>query len=458
MRRLCTREISVFELSTLKASQLRDLASEISDFHAEFISQATALCIANHVYKSHEFGVSLDSSKDREVEGKCRRLCDPEFWLRRITQVADKARENIAVRSLRLGDPALGLEPYCSDESLSAYLERQSGRSIHSLRRLQREIEKTAHSSYLISKALRERAFAEGYLSVMVTLGVDGRYHSSSPQYEGLVFEDAHAALHGICESLLDGLSRQGVRGVDFYGARCIEVHADGCPHWHMLIYLRPDLLPYLKTRLRLLHYRQSKEMGLHFDSFSERIVQVRETKDFSQYCAAVSYIFKNSYAGRAGDRCQFINAVRQKVAISIHGKRQYDFIGAAGRTVMRELRRHKGVGGAADDLVVDRGEVNRRERQYTAVKRLINGDVENYRLVKQEGVNRYGERVEKVVGVLFSKDGLENDETAYVCRSGVICNDSSIRVDIGYVFFFVLVSVNAFAFLTRAPPNILIL
>jgi len=124
----------------------------------------------------------------------------------------------------------------------------------------------------------------------------------------------------------------------------------------------------------------------------------------------------------------------------------------------MRELRRHKGVGGAADDLVVDRGEVNRRERQYTAVKRLINGDVENYRLVKQEGVNRYGERVEKVVGVLFSKDGLENDETAYVCRSGVICNDSSIRVDIGYVFFFVLVSVNAFAFLTRAPPNILIL
>ena len=58
MRRLCTREISVFELSTLNASQLRDLASEISDSHVEFISQATSLCIANHVCKSHEFGVS----------------------------------------------------------------------------------------------------------------------------------------------------------------------------------------------------------------------------------------------------------------------------------------------------------------------------------------------------------------------------------------------------------------
>lgn len=236
MRKFCIPEISVYELSTFDTGQLKRLSRQIANSHLERIAQASPVSLANHVVKSHEFGVSLDDAKGKTDEGKCQRLCDPAFWFRRLVQIADKARESIAVRNLRLGDPAYGLEPYCSDESLKAYLERQSGRSINSLQCLQREIEKAAHSSYLTSKALCERAFAAGHLSVLITLGLDGRFHSSSPQYQGFAFDDAHAALHGIYEPLLDGLSRRGIRGGgllwrSLYRGSCGWLPALACSH-----------------------------------------------------------------------------------------------------------------------------------------------------------------------------------------------------------------------------------
>ncbi|ENT5105943.1 replication endonuclease [Pseudomonas aeruginosa] len=456
MRKFCIPEISVYELSTFDTGQLKRLSRQIANSHLERIAQASPVSLANHVVKSHEFGVSLDDAKGKTDEGKCQRLCDPAFWFRRLVQIADKARESIAVRNLRLGDPAYGLEPYCSDESLKAYLERQSGRSINSLQCLQREIEKAAHSSYLTSKALCERAFAAGHLSVLITLGLDGRFHSSSPQYQGFAFDDAHAALHGIYEPLLDGLSRRGIRGVDFYGARCIEVHADGCPHWHVVIYLRPDLLLYLIERLRGLHYKQSKEMGEHFDAFSGRIVQVQEPTDLARYGAAVSYIFKNSYAGRAGDADQFMAALRQKVAISIQGKRQYDFIGMSGsRSVMRELRKHESVGGVADELVLGRDQDRREERQYSAIKALVNGELDSYRLLKDEGVNCYGEKVTKIIGVCYLGGFSGKEDLAVTRCPGVICNDSRVERCEEDVPVLRPVSVRDFNCWPRAPPNI---
>ncbi|MFV7434904.1 MULTISPECIES: replication endonuclease [Pseudomonas putida group] len=459
MREFRIQEISVIELSTFDTGQLRKLARQIADSHLEYIAQASPVSLTNHVGKPHEFGVALDDAKGKTDEGKCQRLCDPGFWFGRLTQIADKARESIAVRSLRLGDPALGLEPYCSDESLSAYINRQAGRSVSSLRCLQREIEKAAHGSYLLSKALCERAFAAGHLSVLITLGLDGRFHSSSSQYQGFAFDDAHAALHGLYEPLLDGLSRLAIRGVDFYGARCIEVHADGCPHWHLVIYLRPDLLPYLIERLRALHYKQSTGMGEHFDAYSGRIVQVQQPTDLARYSAAVSYIFKNSYAGRAGDDDQFMAALRQKVAISIHGKRQYDFIGMSGsRSVIRELRKCQSVGGVANELVLGRDEVKREERQYSAIKSLVDGELDSYRLLKDEAVNCYGETVTKIIGVCYLGGSPGKEELVVTHCPGVICNDSRVKRCEGDIPVWCPILARDFNCWPRAPPDITVI
>ena len=453
MRNFSVRDISVCELSTFDTQQLRELAGEIAVSHAANLTQLLPENLNVYVNKAHEFGVSFDGAKGKTIEGKSQRLCDSVFWFGQLRQIADRARECIAARSLRLGDSIAGLEPYCSDESLAAYIERQAGRSVVTLQSLRREIEKAAHGNYLMAKALCEQAFAAGHLSILITLGLDGRYHSSSPHYRGFTFDDAHAALNGLLEPLLDGLSRRGTRGVDFLGARCIEVHPDGCPHWHVVIYLRPDLLPYLIKRLRALYCKQSEEMGAYFDLYSDEIVKVREPIELGQYAEAVSYIFKNSYAGRSGSINNFMGALRQKVAISAHGKRQYDFIGMSGsRSVMRELRKRKSVGGVAGDLVLDKNQIDRKERQYSAVKDLVNGGLGSYELIKSFCVNRYGEEVVKVVGVRFlgGFPGGGGEVLLPLC-SGVICNDSRIKV----FSFRLSISVHYFKFRARAPPTV---
>lgn len=456
MHYVCIQDISVFQLSTFRTEQLRSLSKRIAESHIAYIDQASATNLEIHVQQAHEFGISLDLDKRRTLDSNCKRLCDSEFWFRRLAHISDKTRETIAVRNLKVGNPANGLEPYCSNESLDIYLERQFGRSARSLFCLQKDIERVAHSSYLISKALCEQAFDSGYLSVLITLGLDGRYHSSCPNYQGLVFDDAHEALHGIYERLLEGLSRQGLRGKDFFGMRCIEVHVDGCPHWHLVIYLRKDLLPYLTERLRALHYRHSKTMGHYFDAYSSRIVQVQEPTDLTRYSAAVSYIFKNSYAGRAGNTDHFMDAVRQKVAISIYGKRQYDFIGMSGsRSVIRELRRHQSVGGVADELVLSRGQHNREERQYSAIKALVNGELSSYHLIKNESVNRYGEKVLKVIGVFFLEGFSGKEALAAPICPGVIRNYSSIERYEEDVPTWLPISILDLNFCPRAPPNI---
>lgn len=456
MRQFSDRNISVFELSTFGAERLRKLAGDIADFHTASISHISPASLNAYVNEVHEFGVSLNGARGKTVEGKSQRLCDPSFWLGRLTQIADKTTECIAVRNMRLGDSALGLEPYCSDESLKAYIERQAGRSVKSLQSLRREIEKSAHGSYLMSKALCERAFEAGYLSVLITLGLDGRYHSSSPKYQGYTFDDAHAVINKTLEALLDTLSRHGERGSDFYGLRCMEVHSDGCPHSHVILYLREDLLPYLLSRLRALYHKQSEEMGRYFDGYSHEIVKVRTASDKKKYTEAVSYVFKNSYSGRWSSIDGFMSALRQKVAISVHGKRQYDFIGMSGcRSLMRELRRHKSVGGVADDLVLDKRQVNRGERQYSAVKSLIDGGLSSYKVIKGCRINKYGERVYKVIGVRFLGVVVNKCDAGVFRVSGVIRNSSSFnsrRVD---VRFCISVSASHFILRARAPPDI---
>lgn len=121
----------------------------------------------------------------------------------------------------------------------------------------------------------------------------------------------------------------------------------------------------------------------------------------------------------------------------------------------MRELRKHESVGGVADELVLGRDQDRREERQYSAIKALVNGELDSYRLLKDEGVNCYGEKVTKIIGVCYLGGFSGKEDLAVTRCPGVICNDSRVERCEEDVPVLRPVSVRDFNCWPRAPPNI---
>lgn len=386
MRYSCIRDVSVFELSTYTRTQLIDLAARIVSSQQSFLDAATATELADHCAGELEFGIRI--GKGGTVVSRCKRVTDQSFWFRRLSQVASRTRETIAVRSGLVGRADL----YCSSESFNDYLVRQSVRSVTTRKKLQRQFERAATQSYLITKAACDRAFDQGHLSVLITLGLDARYGHS--------FADGYKALQKMLDSLLENLSHFGERGVDFYGARCVEVHKDGCPHFHVILYINRSLLPRLKAKLADVHHIQSQAMGTHFDLCSDKILQVRYPKERKLYGEAVSYLFKNSYSGRDKDSKRFERSIRQKAVISIYGKHQYELIGMNGiASILREAPKHLRLGEMSSALGLKCIE-DRYKNWMTIIQGLISGGRNRFKVIRSEMENRYGERVKRITDV----------------------------------------------------------
>lgn len=421
MRYACVSDISIYDLSVYSPAQLRQLAVRIAERHQTYLESCTPDAAAVHLDSAMEFGVTLGQYKSSNTEGKCKRVCDPAFWQRSLSRISGRTRESVAVANRQVGTA----EQYCSDASFQDYLTRQSSRSCSSFKNLRRQIERLATQPYLITKAAGERAFDSGYLSVFITLVLDAPYRSSSPLYRHKDFDSGYQILSSMQSSLLDHISLRGKRGVDFYGARCVEVHLDGCPHFHTLLFIKPDLLDCLKQKLKALHHSHSIEMAATYDKNENQIIKVRSAMDGEQYHEAVSYIFKNSYAGRNSDKHAFVRALRQKTVISIYGKHQYELIGMTGSpTMIRELPKYRTVDQIAKTLQCGQMVNQPRANWLKLIKVLISGGAKKFRTITTSRKNRYGEEVKKTIGIAI-------DNSLALCRDGthgmsdpvVICN-----------------------------------
>lgn len=405
MRYACITDISFYDLTSYSLSQLRQLAERIAAGHKKHTDSCTLDETTRHLSGVLDFGVTLQQYKSATIESLRRRVSDPDFWQRSLSHIARRTRETIAVANREVGPN----EPYCSEASFQDFLHRQSARSCATIESLRRQAERMATQPYLITKAASERAFESGYLSVFITLVLDAPYRSSSPFYQYKDFDSGYRVLSSMQSSLLEHMSSRGKRGIDFYGVRCVEVHLDGSPHFHTLLFIRPDLLQSLKQKLKALHHSHSIEMGKNYDENEDEIVKVRSVTQDRPYQEAVSYIFKNSYAGRGGDKQAFYRALRQKTVISIYGKHQYELIGMAGSpTIIKELPRHRTVKQIAETLSCTQKNDDPRKNWLKIIKNLISGGHKKFRTITSLRKNRYGEEVRKTVG-LASNDVIEN-------------------------------------------------
>lgn len=391
-------------------------------------------------------------TKDNQDEywlGVIARLIDEKWWTRKIYRAAVRAYED-ARRAAGMVSPESG-NPYCSKGQLAYFktqLEQQTEWLDKNVMRRADGVEVPLKQIFEASVAnpevrraelmqringMQEIAEENGDIGLFVTMTTPSRFHRKTkrgkywrdnPKYDGSTTREAQQWLSQRWALIRSALNDANI---EIMGFRVAEPHADGCPHWHMLLFVAPvfknQTIQIMRTYMHLSNKgairaiargcQTTKQDRLELDT--EKAKNARfdcKAIDKAAGCAAAyiaKYIAKNIDAHGLDEAVDFEtnqrgmkeNALRVRAWASCHGIRQFQQIGGAPVTVWRELRRIK------DELESPKFEKMRRaaglresdeHASYAEYARLNRfGCV---RLLKVPHENGYGELTEKVIGL----------------------------------------------------------
>lgn len=314
------------------------------------------------------------------------RAVDQQFWVRALRKEFGRRFENTAIR---LGFVGKHADPYITREGAA----RQAERNEENAKRLaQTEIicQDGPNAGQVITLAqaaaagmanlanrrnelmTRIRGFEEiatelGHRGLFVTITAPSKFHAvggHNDRYANFTPREAQAYLVGVWARIRAKLARLGIQP---YGFRVAEPHTDGCPHWHLLLFVPRENMRQLRQVIR--GYALAED-GDEAGAQKNRVKLV--TMDAGKGTAAgyiAKYIAKNidgktaggesmgdhrahaDQAGGLGDLSEVVDAYayqgRQFLPAELvrywaqkHAIRQFQQIGGAPVGVWRELRR----------------------------------------------------------------------------------------------------------------------
>ncbi|WP_339614857.1 replication endonuclease [uncultured Gilvimarinus sp.] len=187
---------------------------------------------------------------------------------------------------------------------------------------------------------------ARGHKGVFVTLTAPSKYHSflskpcvSNPKYQSLTPADAQSYFNGQWRKVRAKLKRDNIAP---YGFRVVEPHHDGCPHWHMLLFIEPEKKQALIDTLT--HYALQID-GSEAGAETHRIkVEYIDQKKGTAAGYIAKYISKSIDGAKLDADLYGQDAVKSAGRIRAWASawkiRQFQQIGGPPVTVWRELRR----------------------------------------------------------------------------------------------------------------------
>lgn len=299
------------------------------------------------------------------------RCNDPAWWRRSLRRVHGRAFEHAAIR---LGFVSIRAGAYVSDETVRRRLA-QNKRNAKALDAVTmsnedgQEYTLAALASKSVSnKSIRrgelmmrmagcEAVAAEhGHVGLFITLTAPSKYHAVlassgtlNPKYNGASPRHAQQALMDVWASWRAQNARDGVLP---YGFRIAEPHHDGCPHWHILMFV-----PAWKVR-RVTRSLTAYALAEDGDEPGARANRVKFVRIDPALGTAAGYIAK--YIGKNIDDAHVDAhrdedgevhpamvddevvrpAQRVEAWAAVWGIRQFQAIGQPPVTVWRELRR----------------------------------------------------------------------------------------------------------------------
>ena len=228
------------------AGVVKMLWTAISDTHAQ---QIMADECASYGIELPEFDALADTIA---------RLVDARWWRRQLRKRVKRAFE---AGNIRLGYVNYRGEPYASNDAvLSRLAQNRRNAAALAATLVQNENGLQLRIAELAEKTTANKAIRRGELmlringfeqiarecgdqGIFITWTCPSRFHamqhSGKPndKFDGSTPREANAYLGKMTSLCRSALAR---RGIGLYGFRIAEPHHDGCPHWHLLLFVRP--------------------------------------------------------------------------------------------------------------------------------------------------------------------------------------------------------------------------
>lgn len=306
------------------------------------------------------------------------RMADSQWWRRGLRRAQGRGIEREAIG---LGYVHRQAEIYCSD--LTAERRRQqrarNAAMLEGTEAINRDTGEIYRLDELVAKSVanptirrgelmtRIRGFEEmaiglGHVAEFVTLTCPSKYHAMrsgargapevNPKYAGATPREAQGYLGKLWQAIRAKLARMAIR---VYGFRIAEPHHDGCPHWHLLLFLDPVREAVKRFREVLTAYAL-REDGDEAGARDNRIkfVSIDPAKGSAAGYVA-KYVAKNIDGYQVQKDLEGCDAVTSSMRVdawaSTWGIRQFQQVGGPPVGVWRELRRMDAQEGAAPVL-----------------------------------------------------------------------------------------------------------
>lgn len=307
---------------------------------------------------------------DVQLQGMVKRATCELFWRRQLRRAQVQKREAIAQAAGHISARKMA---YCHDVTESRYVQRQqANRAMLEAT----EIESAdgeiltlwaAAQAGTANKSIRrgelmtrirgceEWATAAGMVGIFTTNTLPSRFHASlfaggiNPNFDGSTPRDGQQWLSATWARARAKIQRQRIR---VFGFRVAEPHHDGCPHWHMLLWVSAEQVDQLKNLLRATWLQhEGDEYGAQQYRFKAEAIDPARG---GAVAYVAKYIAKNiddfgsvgteGHTDHEGEQTELIpgsNKARRVTAwASAWGIRQFQAIGQPPVTVWRELRR----------------------------------------------------------------------------------------------------------------------
>lgn len=299
------------------------------------------------------------------------RAVDKGWWLRQIRTEWKRRFEHI---SIALGLTYVKTDPYISREMAivqehrnrenAALLEQCTATNEHGQTYTLAELAATGMGNKTLRRGelmLRIRGFEEvaqdlRHVGMFWTITCPSKFHSvggTNAKYNGATPRDAQAYLVKVWAKMRAALHRAGIQP---YGFRIAEPHTDGCPHWHMLLFVAREHADQMNTIIRAYALEEDgNEEGAARNR--AKLVAIEAGKGTAAGYIA-KYVAKNIDGCGVGDHKAFENGATYVIQRDVFGDveitasqrvtywaqvwgiRQFQQIGGAPVGVWRELRR----------------------------------------------------------------------------------------------------------------------
>lgn len=301
------------------------------------------------------------------------RATDKAWWRRHLRTEWKRRFEHT---SIQLGLTHVRTDPYVSRETAmlqaaqnaanQKLLEQRTATNEHGQSYTVAELaalgmgNKTLRRGELMTRirGFEEVAEARRDVGMFWTITCPSKFHSvggTNVNYNGATPRDAQRYLVKVWAAMRAAMHRAEIRP---YGFRIAEPHTDGCPHWHMLLFVDKARVNDMEMIVTALAMREDEEEK-GAQQARVKLVRIEAGKGTAAGYIA-KYVSKNIDGAGVGDHTAFENGRTYVVAPDIFGQmeitpsqrvtywsqvwgiRQFQQIGGAPVGVWRELRRIK--------------------------------------------------------------------------------------------------------------------